>query len=134
MTRSKRLSRDLTALVAITIAVLLPLLVYLLLNSKKTDHSTTNANAKTAFIQSCVGNNQTRQQTLAFIDSTVARSELSLNATLHSASSSAEQKRTAIRNLIGLKIVAADAHRKLPQKSCAYPVELTTTTTRPKGH
>lgn len=103
------------SIIAIALALLLPVGTYLILGTR-IDH-----NARSAFIQSCEGNNQTRQQTLAFIDSSVTRSENNVNATLHAPSSTADQKRTAVRNLAGLKIIAADAHKQLTQKSCVYP-------------
>lgn len=57
-------------------------------------------------------------QVLAFVDSTVARSEASKNAQAHSPTVSQLQKTTAERNLIGLKIVQADAHSKIHPTHC----------------
>lgn len=116
MTESQKRSFDwIRSVLAISLALLLPLGTYLVLGTR-IDH-----NAKSAFIQSCEDNNQTRQQFLAFVDSTISRSENSLNATMHSPSASVEQKAAAVENLAALKVVSADAHKKETQKSCVYP-------------
>lgn len=100
---------------AVALALLLPVGVYLLLGTR------IDNNAKTAFVEQCQGNNQTRADFLAFVDSTVVRSKRALNATLHAPSASPHQKVAAIANLAGLEIVQRDAHAKEKPKSCMYP-------------
>lgn len=101
--------------VAIALALLLPVGVYLLLGTK-IDH-----NARTAFVEQCQGNNQTRVDFLGFVDSTVVRSKRALRAQLAAPTATVEQKQAAIRNLAALELLSRDAHAKEQPKSCNYP-------------
>lgn len=121
MTLSKRLSRDITALVAITVAVLLPLGVYLVLNSRKTDHSTTNTNAKVAFVQQCNTDNGTRASVQHIVDKLAQRSKISSEANKAAPNQTPEQRVATARNLKIINALQTYAHGQLHPKSCTYP-------------
>lgn len=114
-TTSTRRWSEARSVVAITLALLLPVGVYFRLGFR-IDHT-----ARNAFIEACQGENVVRDEFLAFVDSTVQRSESSLRATLAAPSATLDQKLTATRNLAGLRVVSADAHAKAKQLPCAYP-------------
>lgn len=108
---------EIRSTIAITLALLLPVSAYLILGDR-IDHT-----ARRAFVQSCQGNNQTRADFLAFVDSTVRRSQRALTAALRAPNTSQSQKAVAVVNLDQLKVIQHDAHEKEKAKSCAYPPE-----------
>lgn len=119
MTRTQNRNGYLRSVAAIACALLLPVGVYFRLGVR-IDHT-----ARNAYLSACAGENEVRAQVVAFIDSTVTRSERALRATLASPSSSPDQKQVAEVNLRGLKVIQRDAHRTTRQKRCVYPVTMT---------
>lgn len=134
MTRSKRLSRDLTALIAITVAVLLPLMVYIVLNNRKTDKPTTNNNAKVAFVQQCATDNETRTAVKHVVDKLAQRSKISTKANNAAPNQTPAQRAATAKSLQIINDLQDYAHGQLTPKKCTYPATTTTTTQRrPKG-
>lgn len=108
-------STEVRSVIAIALALLLPIGVYLRLGVR-IDHT-----ARDAFIEACQGENVVRAQFLDFVDSTVNRSEKAVQATLMSPDTSGQQKLVATQNLLALRLVSKDAHDKTKQLSCVYP-------------
>lgn len=77
--------------------------------------------ARNAYLTSCAGENEVRAEFLGFLDSTLKRARLALEATLNSPASTQDQKDVASRNLLSLEAVSRDAHVKNAQKKCVYP-------------
>lgn len=130
MTRTKRLSRDLTALAAILIAVLLPLAVYILLDARKTDNTKTDNNAKVAFVQQCGTDNDTRTSVKHIVDKLAVRSKISSRANRAAPNQTPAQRAATAKSLKIIQNLQDYAHDQLALKVCIYPAPPTTTTRR----
>lgn len=115
MTASRRWS-EVRSIIAVALALLLPVGVYYSLGFR-IDHS-----AKNGALQTCADGNETRKEVVSFIDSTVVRSERALQATIASPFTTPDQRTAARVNLAGVKVIQRDAHKRLMQRPCAYPI------------
>lgn len=108
-----------TIIVVLVVAMLLEIgfSTYSLVNlSNKVNH-----NAKTASLQSCADGNEVRREFLAFLDTSLGRSEKAAQALIASKTSTPEQRTVAVRNLASLKKFLADAHKTTTPVRCIYP-------------
>ena len=111
----KQLWRDVVAVLAITFAVLLPVTVYAVLNSK------TNHNARVAFVEQCTTDNGTRRSVTHIVDKLAQRSKISSSANRSAPNQTADQRAATARNLRIINQLQSYAHGQLQLRKCTYP-------------
>jgi hypothetical protein len=127
MTRT-RVTRDVVAVIALTIAVLLPVTIYVVLNSK------TNHNAQVAFVTQCRTANGTRRSVEHIVDKLAQRSKISATANKGAPNQTPEQRAATARNLEIINNLQTFAHGQLHPNNCTYPpLPPSATTTVPRS-